>query len=282
VTSVLIVVLTAAVLHAGWNAMAKAESDRFGLFAKASFVGVAIGAVLAVVVAPPAGPAWPWLLASVFVHTLYNIGLMAAYQVGDFNQTYPLARGIGPLTVALVATFVLREPLPPLPTAGVVIIAAAVGVLGLTPWQRIRHNRPAIVAAVLTGLAIATYTLLDGVGVRRSGSPIGYAAWLLGIHGVATVVVVALIRRSRWAPAPAERPARWRIAGTAGVMSMLAYGLVLWAQARGALAAIAALRESSVVVAAFLGAALFHEPMGRLRIAASMAVATGIVLLALA
>jgi drug/metabolite transporter (DMT)-like permease len=65
-------------------------------------------------------------------------------------------------------------------------------------------------------------------------------------------------------------------------MSMLAYGLVLWAQARGALAAIAALRESSVVVAAFLGAALFHEPLGRVRIAASMAVATGVVLLALA
>jgi drug/metabolite transporter (DMT)-like permease len=282
VTNVLIAVLTAAVLHAGWNAIAKAETDRFGLFAKASVVSVVIGLVMAVVIAPPARPAWPWLVASVFLHTLYNVGLLAAYQLGDFNLTYPLARGIGPLTVALVATFVLGEPLPALPTIGVVIIAAAIGVLGLTPWERIRHNRSALIAAVLTGLAIATYTLLDGIGVRRSGSPIGYAAWLLALHGVTTVIAVALIRRSRWSPATAEKPARWRIAGTVGVMSMLAYALVLWAQVHGALAAIAALRESSVVVAAFLGAMLFHEPMGRLRIAASMAVATGIVLLAFA
>jgi drug/metabolite transporter (DMT)-like permease len=279
---VLIAVLAAAVLHAGWNAIAKADQDRFGLFAKASVVSVGIGAVLAVVIAPPSRAAWPWLFTSVLVHTLYNIGLMAAYQVGDFNQTYPLARGIGPLTVALVATFVLHEPLPALPAFGVVIIAAAIGVLGLTPWQRVRHNRPALTAAVLTGLAIATYTLLDGIGVRRSGSPIGYAAWLLAVHGVTTVMAVALIRRTRWAPPAPHRPARWHVAGLAGAMSMLAYGLVLWAQARGALAAIAALRESSVVVAAFLGVVLFREPLGRMRIAASMAVATGVVLLALA
>jgi drug/metabolite transporter (DMT)-like permease len=282
VTNVLIAVLTAAVLHAGWNALAKADGDRFGLFAKASVASVGIGAVLAVVIALPARAAWPWLIASALVHTLYNIGLLAAYQVGDFNQTYPLARGIGPLVVALVATFALGEPLPAIPAAGVVIIAAGIGVLGLTPWQRVRHNRAALTAAVLTGLTIAAYTLLDGIGVRRSGSPIGYTAWLLAIHGVTTVVAVALIRRSRWAPAAPDKPARWWIAGVIGAMSMLAYGLVLWAQTHGALAAIAALRESSVVVAAFLGAALFREPLGRVRIAASMAVAAGVVMLALA
>ncbi len=280
-TSVLVAVLTAAVLHAGWNAAAKAETDRFGLFARASIVGVALSAVLAAAVAMPAHRAWPWLMTSALVHTLYNIGLLAAYQVGDFNQTYPLARGIGPLVVALVATFVLHDPLPALPAAGVVIIAAAIGVLGLTPWKRIRHNRSALMAAVLTGLAIATYTLLDGIGVRRSGSPIGYTAWLLAIHGITTVIAVWLIRRSRWTPPASAKPARWWLAGLVSAMSMLAYGLVLWAQTRGALAAIAALRESSVVVAAFLGAALFHEPMGRTRIAASLAVVTGIVLLAL-
>jgi drug/metabolite transporter (DMT)-like permease len=274
-------VLAAAGLHASWNAIAKGVPDRFGLFFKASIISVIIGAVLVVIVPPPAGPSWPWLLGSVGVHVLYNIGLMAAYQLGDFNQTYPLARGLGPMVVALVAATVLGEPLPALAAAGVVIIAVAIGVLGLTPWKRLRHNRSALVAAILTGLAIATYTLLDGVGVRRSGSPLGYAAWLLAIHGVATMAAMVLIRRSRWAPEPPEKAASWPIGVVAGIMSMSAYSLVLWAQARGVLAAIAALRESSVVIAAIIGAVFFREPLSRLRIAASLAVAAGVVLLAI-
>jgi drug/metabolite transporter (DMT)-like permease len=143
-----------------------------------------------------------------------------------------------------------------------------------------RHNRPALIAAILTGVTIATYTLLDGVGVRRSDSPIGYTAWLLGLHCVGTILAVLAVRLTRWAPAAPEKPAGWGMAFGAGLMSMLAYGLVLWAQAHGALAAIAALRESSVVVAAVLGALIFREPMGRLRIAASVAVAAGVVMLA--
>jgi drug/metabolite transporter (DMT)-like permease len=273
-------VLTAAVLHAGWNAIAKGVTDRLGLFARASVLEVALGAVVLWFVPAPHAAAWPWMLASVGVHTAYNLGLIAAYRVGDFNQTYPLARGLGPLVVAVVAATVLREPLPPAHLAGVLLIAGAIGVLGLTPWRTVRRNRPAVVAAVLTGLAIAAYTLLDGIGVRRSGSPIGYAAWLLTLHAALTIPIVAVAGRTQWAP-PGPRRAPWTLAAGSGAMAMLAYGLVLWAQAHGALAAVAALRESSVVVAAVLGVVIFREPLGRVRIAASVAVAAGVVLLAL-
>jgi drug/metabolite transporter (DMT)-like permease len=272
------VLVAAAVLHAGWNAIAKASGDRLGLFGRAAVVSFVLASVLCVLTPLPYAAAWPWLVASALVHTFYNLGLMAAYQLGDFNQTYPLARGLGPLIVAVVAATFLGEPLPLLPAAGVVIIAVAIGVLGLTPWQRLAQNRRAVLAAVLTGLAIATYTLLDGVGVRRSGSPIGYLAWLIALH-CGTMILVALALRKR-RPSTSEGRAGWGVGLIAGVMSMSAYGLVLWAQAHGALAAIAALRESSVVVAAILGVLLFREPMGRLRIAASVAVVAGVVLLA--
>jgi drug/metabolite transporter (DMT)-like permease len=184
--------------------------------------------------------------------------------------------------VAAVATLAIGERLPLLPAIGVLLIGGAVAVLGLTPWRRVRTNRPAVVAAVLTGFAIAGYTLLDGVGVRRSGSPVGYTLWLMGLHGLVTAVVVSLIRRRRGTPVPAAvaTTRSWLVAGLAGVMSLLAYGLVLWAQSRGALAAVAALRESSVVVAAVIGAVFFAEPVGRVRIAASVAIAVGVVLLA--
>lgn len=276
-------VLAAAVLHAGWNAMAKGVTDRLGLFVRMAVVSVAVAGPALVWTAPPLRPSWPWLAASVVVHLGYNLALMAAYRVGDFNQTYPLARGIGPLIVAGVAVALIGESLPAPATAGVLLIAGAIGVVGLTPWRKVRANRPALAAAVLTGVAIGAYTVIDGIGVRRSGSPVSYTLWLVGLQGLVTVAVFAGIRwaaaRRAGAGAPAVR-AGWPTAVTAAAMSVLAYGLVLWAQTHGALAAVAALRESSVVVAAVIGMVVFDEPMGRIRVAASIAVAAGVVLLA--
>jgi len=140
-------------------------------------------------------------------------------------------------------------------------------------------------AAALTGLAIAGYTLIDGVGVRRSGGALGYTVWLLLTHSVATTAAILIIRRVR----PGRNAVRrlmgsgspWAVATVTSVMSMAAYGLVLWAQTQGALAAVAALRESSVVVAAAIGMVFFGEPVGRTRIIASSAVAAGALLLSM-
>jgi len=271
-------VLTAAVLHASWNAIAKGVEDRVGLFVRSSVVGLAVCAALLWWLPLPDRESWPWLIASAVVHVFYNLGLIAAYQLGDFNQTYPLARGVGPLAVTVIAVTVIGEPLPLAPAIGIVLIGAAIGVLGLTPWRRLKANRTAVVVAICTGLTIATYTVLDGVGVRRSGSAIAYLVWLMALEALAMMVCLPLLRR-RLARSTAGR-SEWALAAATGVLSMLAYGLVLWAQTRGALAAVAALRESSVVVAAGLGAVLFREPLGRTRIAASVAVAAGVVLLA--
>lgn len=305
-------VLLAAVLHAGWNAIAKGAPDRRGLWLRMGLVGTAAAALLLPWVAAPARPSWGWLGTSAVLHVGYNVALMAAYRVGDFNQTYPLARGVGPLVVAVVAVLALGETLPPLPAAGIVLIAGSVGLLGLTPWRRIRANRAAVLAALATGLAIASYTLVDAIGVRRAASTAGYTLWLFGLQGLLTVAALGLVRPAgagatraagaarapaaagpagaAWAPAAAgpagaARVTRaggggWSLAGTASVMSMLAYGLVLWAQTRGAIAAVAALRESSVVVAAMIGTVFFGEPMGRMRVVASVAIAGGVVLLA--
>lgn len=274
-------VLAAAVLHAGWNAIAKAIADRLALTARIGVVCVAAAASGIWWVAAPTKESWPWLGASVAVHLAYNLVLITAYRLGDFNQAYPIARGLGPLVVTAVAVLVLGERLAPFPAAGVVLIAGAVALIGLTPWRQVRANRPAVAAAAGTGLSIATYTLIDGVGVRRSGSPIGYTLWLVGLQGLLTLAVIVAARRARrTGPVVTRSAAAWSVAGVAGVMSIVAYGLVLWSQTHGALATVAALRESSVIVAAGIGVLFFEEPMGRMRVLASVAVATGVVLLA--
>jgi drug/metabolite transporter (DMT)-like permease len=276
---VVLAVLAAAVLHASWNAIAKGVEDRVGLFLRSSAISVAVCAAVLWWLPLPADESWPWLIGSAVVHIFYNLGLIAAYQIGDFNQTYPLARGVGPLAVTVVAVTLIGEPLPLVPAIGIVLIGAAIGVLGLTPWRRVRANRAAVFVAVGTGLTIATYTVLDGIGVRRSGSAIGYVVWLMALESLATLASLPLLLRHRRS-APTATFSGWTLAAATGALSMLAYGLVLWAQTKGALAAVAALRECSVVVAAGLGAALFREPLGRTRIAASIAVAAGVVLLA--
>jgi drug/metabolite transporter (DMT)-like permease len=276
-------VLLAAVLHAGWNAIAKGVPDRLGLWLRMSLAGATVAALALPWVAGPARPSWFWLGASVLLHVGYNVALMAAYRVGDFNQTYPLARGVGPLVVAVVAVLLLGESLPPVPALGVVLIAGSVALLGLTPWQRVRDNPAAVVAALATGLTIASYTLVDAIGVRRSDSTAGYTLWLFGLQGLATVCLIAprLLARGRGDRRRPSGTGAWSLAATASLMSMLAYGLVLWAQTRGAVAAVAALRESSVVVAALIGTVFFSEPLGRLRVLASVAIAGGVVLLAM-
>jgi drug/metabolite transporter (DMT)-like permease len=238
-------------------------------------VSVAVGVPVALVVPAPAVAAWPWLAVSAAFHVAYNGGLVVAYRLGDFNQTYPLARGVAPVLVAIVAVGVLHERLTVGATAGVALISVAMALLAIN--RGMRDALPAVLAAALTGVAIAAYTLLDGVGVRRGGSAIGYAMWLMALEGALTWLAVAAWRRRR--PAAGRTP--WTRAVIAGVLSVAAYTIVLWAQTRGALAAVAALRESSVVIGAAIGATLFGEALGRRRLFASALVAAGVVCIAL-
>ena len=156
---------------------------------------------------------------------------------------------------------------------GVIVVCAGLAVLVLAGR---RPGRAAFVAAVGTGLTIAAYTTVDGVGVRLSASPVGYIGWLMLLESLG-VPMFALIRRR---DVLLKQPRRILLAGlTAGALSVLAYGLVLWAQTRGALAPIAALRETSVIFGAIIGTLVFREPFGRTRIAATVVVVAGIVML---
>lgn len=271
-------VLLAAVLHAAWNALAHAIDDQLVGFALIG-AAVSVGAAGIVLVAPaPARACWPYLAASAALHVAYSLLLMRCYRLGEFGQVYPIARGTSPLLVAIGAAVFVGEDLSPVELLGVVTISLGLGALVLVGGVPTTASRPAITAAVLTGVVIAAYTTLDGVGVRDAGSVAGYAGWLFLLQGPVLPVAAIISRRGRlW---PQVRP--HLLAGLGGgVLSIAAYGLVLWAQTRGALAPIAALRETSVIVGAAIGAVLFGERFGRWRVAATVLVATGVVLITL-
>jgi len=265
-------VLAAALTHAVWNALAHAVSDKVTM---AALMGAwsALLAVPLVLLAPlPATAAWPYIIASALLHVGYNGLLLLSYRLGEFSQVYPVARGTSPWLVGIAGALVAGDRLSPLGWAGVAVVSAGLMSLVFSGGYRpTRTDVPALAAALGTGVAIASYTVVDGLGVRQAGGALSYAAWLFLLEGGLTLLAALPLRRG-------HLPVRgtWRTGAACAALSILAYGLVLWAQTQGALAAVAALRETGVIAGAIIGALFFRESFGRGRVIGAVVVAAGI------
>ena len=270
-------VLFSALLHAIWNSLAHAVSDRlvgFALIGVACTVG---GGLMAAVAGLPPAAAWPFVIASAVLHVGYNLLLLASYQLGEFSQMYPLARGTSPWVVALVSVTVLGRELPIIELAGVLAVSAGLIALVFVGGRPSRTDLPALTAAVLTGLMIAAYTVIDGIGVMHA--PLfAYTGWLFLLQGP-PIAVLAVVRRGRRLPQALRTSAATGLVG--GVISIAAYTIVLWAQTSGALAPIAALRETSIVFGALIGAVFLGERLGARRAIAAGVVLAGVLLISL-
>lgn len=277
-------VLGSAVLHATWNAAAKSVPQRLLASLLIGIGSLVFGATWVLVATIPAGPAWPYLVASALLQTGYILLLTAAYAHGEFRHMYPLARGTAPVVVTVFSLAVLGEHLALWQILGVALVVAALGVLVAGAGARRGHGSPrsGYLLALATGLVIGSYTLVDGLGVRVSGSDAGYAAWQMLIHGSMVIAVCLALARRRMGPwlAQSGRPVRVALTGIAGgILSGIAYAIVLWAQAHASLSLVSALRETSVLFAGVIGAAIFHERLTARQMLAAAGVVVGIVLI---
>lgn len=264
--------LAAAVLHAGWNLAAKQSGDRFIALWGQFLVSGAIGAVVLVVWAVVDDPsiAWPWAVISGLVHVPYIVLLAHAYDQGDFSLAYPVARGGGALIAAVGGVVLLGDDLSLLTALGIGVAAGGLMILATG------HGRPALTPALLVAATIGAYTLADSRGARESGSA-AYA--LAGFVCMAVFVTVYGAWRGRLGDlrvALAARPGRFAATGSA---SALTYSMVLVAVQHAPVGYVTALRESSVVIAAFAGWRYLGEGDHRRRIASAAVVLVGLVLL---
>jgi drug/metabolite transporter (DMT)-like permease len=264
------------VLHAAWNATAKSIEDRLFAFALIGVAATVGGGLGLIVTGMPARAALGYVLLSTCFHIIYEYGLINSYRLGAFNQTYPIARGTSPLVVAVGALFLANEHLSASAWSGIAVLAVGLMSLAFSAGSLSRAELPAVGAALGTGLAIAAYTLVDGLGVRKAHDPYAYAALLFLLQGPVYPVVFLARRR----PVPWGQLRNVSRGLAAGFVSVLAYSLVLWAQTRAPLAEVAALRETSVIAAAIIGAVFLREQFGLRRLAAAVLVAVGIALIA--
>lgn len=273
------VVLLAALLHASWNAMLHGNRDRF---LSMTWMSIAMATVATPIVLSsplPAPAAWPYIVASGLVHIFYNMSLVRSYRRNDLALAYPIARGSSPLLVTLGAALFAQEAISPLHGLGVALISGGIIAIAL---QGRRVSRAGLVAALATGATIALYTVIDGIGVRLSdGQAVSYAAWMFLFYWLMPVLFVAVRGpKALWAPVRSE-PLSVGVSMAGGVVSLAAYGIVIWVLQSGAMGAVSALRETSVVFAVLIGRVFLGETVNRTRWLACLVVTAGAVLLGL-
>lgn len=278
----LALVLTAAVIHATWNALAKGAREPMAMLWWA-------GVLSSLVLAPPAlwilarngfSPrALPFVVATVILHSLYFFSLGKAYQTGDFSLVYPLARGMGVALVPIGAYYLFDERLSRVGVLGIALIGAGIFALH---WRRGAFAEDALLRpgtgwAIGTGLCIASYSLVDKVGVSHI-NPLPYL-WVMMVGSCVSLLPAVLRRRGSMVREWRENRAAVLLSG---VLSPGGYLLVLFAFRLSKAGYVVAGREVSIVISALIGSILLKE--GRLgqRLAGAAVVAAGVICVALA
>ncbi len=255
--------------------MVKSGGDPWLRMGTTIAVSGVIGLAFTPFVGLPDPESWGYILASIAIHQVYFVSVCLGYRFGDLSQVYPIQRGIAPLLVAITGYYFVGEVLSLQGMFAVVLISLAILSLAFGENWRFTGGR-AVPIALFTGALIAAYTIVDGVGGRAAGNVFAYIAWLSALEAIPFSLLVWWMVRKK--PRAANR--RHILNGIGGgVMSFMAYGLVIWAMSLSHLTYVSALRETSVILAAWIGSRLFGEPFGRHRVAAACLVAVGVVLL---
>lgn len=272
-------ILISAVFHASSNALIKSGGDKFLM--RAIMLGTCglIALPLVFFVPLPSTDIWMLLAASIGIHLVYDICLVNAYRFGDLSLVYPVMRGIAPVLTALGAYVVFVEVLSPSQTVALVVLSFGITVFAFerkTSALGSRTNWIALGFAVATGITIACYTLVDAAAMRQVMNPWTYIVWFFLFNGLVFPLGVAVWQRKTIAAAIHTD----LLSGvSAGVLGIISYALALLALRLGQTAEVAALRETSVVFAAILGAVFMGEMFGQRRIIAAILIATGAIAL---
>lgn len=262
-------VLAAALIHATWNAIVKGSGDKLLTTVLILLAAAVLSGIALPFLPPPAVASWPYLAISTLLQTGYFLLVATSYRAADMSQVYPVMRGTAPLIVTAFSVAVLGEALAPQAWAGIALICA--GILGLAAAAPRRGGR-GIPLALATAVVIASYTLVDGTGARLSGAPAAYTLWLNLLTGIPFLIWLALRRPAGFA---GYLRRNWAFGLIGGAGTLLSYGLVLWAMTRAPIAAIAALRETSILFAVAISALVLKERVGPARILAALFILAG-------
>ena len=272
---VVLLVLLSALMHASWNAFLHLSGDRVWLLGMFSVPYVLVSAIGVCVLPLPAPASWPYIAASALLEFAYCFALIRAYRSGDFGQIYPIARGLSPLLVFAGALVFAHEELHTLAASGVVLVS--LGIMSLAFRRGMRFSGESVPWALVTGLFIATYSIVDGLGARLAGNPLSYIMWVYLLWNVPQFIVVCKLRGGAAQMFVSKGSA---VRGMlAGVLALSAYCLVIEAFRYLPIAMVSALREMSSIFAVLIGWLFMREKLTARRMVACVLVTCGAVLI---
>ncbi|MBI3899297.1 MAG: EamA family transporter [Gammaproteobacteria bacterium] len=264
-------VLCAAALHATWNAMLRSGADPFWTITVMSIVTMIVGIPMVLVLPLPLPASWPYLGLSSVLQTCYCLFLVRAYGHGEFSEVYPIARGSSPLLVTIGGAVLAGDQLSTAAWFGVFLVS-----LGILSMAHAHRHARAVGSALVTGLFIASYTITDGMGARLAGNSYAYSAWIFVLYGI--LMVLAFLAARRRLVIPLGSPATIKATG-GGVLSLLTYGIVIWAMTQSPMGPVSALRETSIAFAALIGRMFLGETLTWRRLGACVVIAAGAICL---
>ncbi|WP_038345151.1 DMT family transporter [Acinetobacter sp. A47] len=272
-TAIFGLILLAALCHATWNAIVKAGSNTF----LTTVLVTASAAVLAALLLPffplPHQDSWPYILSSTAIQILYFGMVAKIYHVADMGLTYPLMRGTAPLIVAVLGSLLLHETLQLNAWLGIITISA--GILSML-LAAPKTGRKGIGLALLNAILIAGYTLLDGHGIRLSGSPAAYILWSFVLSGL---IFFMFALKMQFRQLGKYFRHNWHLGLIGGIGSFFSYGLALWAMTLAPVAIVAALRETSILFATLIAIFVLKERINAIRMISSCIILIGALIL---
>ncbi len=275
-STVFFIVMLGAVLHATWNAIVKSAPDKLLGTIMITAVSAGLSCAILPFLTAPTRASFPYAVASALFQIIYFLLVARTYQVADMSQTYPLMRGAAPLIVAIVSAFQMKEAISLVAWIGVTVICLGIFNIALGSG---RNARKGVRLALLNALVIAAYTLIDGLGVRRSGAPVAYTLWVFLLSGVPLTVWTLAVRRSAFIPYLGRY---WRLGIIGGIGTTASYGLALWAMTMAPIAVVAALRETSILFGTLIAGIVLRERIAARRILCACMIAAGAAILRLA
>lgn len=279
-TDALLLVLAAAAIHATWNALTKRAQDQLAFLWSSVSLATVVLLPVGWAFLPPEGvprAAWPFLVATSSIHAAYFYALGRAYGSGEFSLVYPIARGLGVALVPVAAVFLLDERPSPLGALGVLLVVAGIVGINVAAGGPRRLMSAGTGWALVTGLSIAAYSLVDKAGVARL-HPVPYIA-ILGV-GMCLLLVPAMARRR--AALAREWRTNWRTILVASTLNLTSYLLVLFAFRLSKAGYVVAAREISIVLSVLIGRLWLGERRVGRRLAAAGLVLAGVICVALA
>ena len=269
------IIMLGAALHATWNAVVKGGDNKLLTTCMIASIASLIASTVIPFLELPAKESWPFIGASMILQVVYFVMVASTYRIADMSQTYPIMRGTAPLLVATASVGLLSESLSSFAWLGIAIIC--IGILSMAAAPSI-GQRKGMLLALVNAAVIAGYTLIDGVGVRKSGAPAAYTLWIFLLTGLALAVWAFAVRRREFCRYLARH---WRPGVIGGFGTVVSYGLALWAMTAAPIATVSALRETSILFGVVISALVLKERLTGRRIMAACIIASGAMVLRL-